>query len=52
MTTALLLMAGAGFCMGGAIALRRQHRPLWLTVALVLVALGLLYVGAATVRGS
>lgn len=52
MTEALLLMAVAGFCMGGAIAAHRQGRPLWVSVALALFALGLLYLGASTVRSS
>ncbi len=43
-------MGVAGFCMGGAIAFHRQGRPLWATVVLVLVAVGLLYVGSATAR--
>jgi hypothetical protein len=50
MTEALLLMAVAGFCMGGGIAFHRQGRPLWATVALVLLALGLLYLGATAAR--
>jgi len=49
-TGALLLMTVAGFCLGGAIAMHRQRMPLWTTVALVIVALGLLYVGASSVR--
>ena len=49
MTEALLLMTVAGFCIGGGIAFHRQGRPLWATAALVLVGLGLLYLGAKAV---
>jgi len=49
-TEALLLMTVAGLCMGGGIAFHRQGRPLWATVVLVLVALGLLYLGAVAAR--
>ena len=52
MTEALLLMVVAGFCMGGAIAFRRQGRPLWASVALVLLGLALLFLGAYQARGS
>jgi len=49
-TEALVLMTVAGFCLGGGIAFHRQGRPLWATVALVLLGFGLLYLGATAAR--
>ncbi len=51
MTQALLLIAVAGFCLGGALAFHRQGRPLWAVLVLVLVAFGLLFLGATIARG-
>lgn len=50
MTQPLLLMAVAGFSLGGAIAFYRQGRPLWATLVLIVLAFALLLIGALAAR--